>query len=238
MSFELPLFTRFIEYLNYLLCSVFSFIYDLIFSKPVTGFTYCRLLNRLKSTNISQIHSILDVGVGTGTALNYVISEIPKDVKIMGVDIDEHYVKTCQKLFEKRPNVSIELQNFYEFEVKKGEEKFDVILFTSSFMLMPDQNQALQVAKKILKPNGKVYFILTLFEKRKRLISIFKPLLKYVLTVDFGQAMTEEQFLDILKQNDMKVTYKERVIRKYIPCFRVFRYFLVEAEFTNETSAQ
>lgn len=233
MAVHLPVFSQFFDYINYLFCSIFSFIYDLIFSKPVTGFTYCRLLERMKSSNFDQIHSILDVGVGTGTALNYVISEIPKDVKVLGVDIDEHYVKTCQKLFEKRPNVSIELQNFYELEVKK-EEKFDVILFTSSFMLLPDQNQALQIAKKLLKPNGKVYFILTLFERRKRLVSLFKPLLKYILTVDFGQAMTEDQFLEILKNNGMKVTYKERVIRKYFPCFKVFRYFLVEGEFEAE----
>ena len=219
--------------IHYFICSIFSVIYDLIFSKPVTGFTYCRLVDRLKNTNLKSIHSILDVGVGTGTALNYVISEIPKDIKIIGVDIDEHYVLTCQKLFEKRPNVSIQLKNFYDMELK-NEEKFDAVLFTSSFMLLPDQNKALQVAKSLLKPNGKVYFILTLFERRKTLIEKFKPLLKYVLTVDFGQALTETQFFDILKLNDVKVTYKERVTRKFVPCFKVFRYFLVEGEFENK----
>ncbi len=190
-------------------------------------------MDRLKSMNLDTIHSILDVGVGTGTALNYVISEIPKDVKILGVDIDEHYVQTCQKLFEKRPNVSIELKNFYDMEAKP-EEKFDVILFTSSFMLLPDKNQALRVAKKLLKPEGKMYFILTLFEKRKTLVEKFKPLLKYLLTVDFGEALTETQFLDILQNNGVKVTFKERVFRKYFPCFRVFRYFLIEGEFERK----
>lgn len=223
--------SKFIAYINYFICSIFSFIYDLIFSKPVTGFTYHKLLDRLKCNNdFENLTSILDVGIGTGTALNYVISEIPKDVKIMGVDIDEHYVTTCQKLFEKRPNVTIELKDFYDLE-SSNEAKFDAILFTSSFMLLPDRNKALQVAKKLLKPNGKVYFILTLFEKRKTLIEKFKPLLKYVLTVDFGQALTETQFLEILAQNDVDVIFKERVVRKYFPCFKVFRYFLVEGEF-------
>lgn len=228
----LQFFAKFLVSINYFISSIFSFIYDVIFTKAVTGFTYCRLIDRLKATKLENIHYILDVGVGTGTALNYVISEIPKDIKIIGVDIDEHYVTTCQKLFQKRPNVNIELKNFYEMG-KTPSEKFDLILFTSSFMLMPDKNLALQVAKSILRPGGKIYFILTLFEKRKALIEKFKPLLKYILTVDFGQALTEDQFLDILKDNGVKVTYKERVVRKYIPCFSVFRYFLVEGEFAK-----
>lgn len=233
MAFLFSFFSKLLFSINYFICSIFSFIYDLIFSKPVTGFTYYKLVDRLKQNKIENLSSILDVGIGTGTALNYVISEIPKDVKIMGLDIDEHYVTTCQKLFEKRPNVSIELKNFYDLESSNG-EKFDVILFTSSFMLLPDRDKALQISKKILKPGGKMYFILTLFEKRKTLVEKFKPLLKYVLTVDFGQALTETQFLEILQKNGVKVTFKERVIRKYFPCFKVFRYFLVEAEFQEE----
>lgn len=233
MAFPLSLISKLWFSINYFICSIFSFIYDLIFSKPVTGFTYSKLVDRLKHNKIENLSSILDVGIGTGTALNYVISEIPKDVQIMGLDIDEHYVTTCQKLFEKRPNVNIELKNFYDLESSNGKQ-FDAILFTSSFMLLPDRDKALQISKKILKPGGKMYFILTLFEKRKTLVEKFKPLLKYILTVDFGQALTETQFLEILQKNGVKVTFKERVIRKYFPCFKVFRYFLVEAEFQEE----
>ena len=226
----------FFDSFQFFISSIFSFIYDLIFSKPVTGFTYLKLINRLKSIHkLETIESILDVGVGTGTALNYVISEIPKNVKIDGVDIDEHYVLTCQKLFENKSNVTIILKDFYDLE-ENYSKKYDLILFTSSFMLLPDKDKALQVAKKLLKKNGKIYFILTLVETRKSLIEIFKPLLKYVLTVDFGEALTETQFIDILSKNNLKITLKKRIIRSFFPCFKVFSYFLIEGEFNEENT--
>lgn len=230
----IPILFHFFAFFQLVISTILSYIYDLIFSKPVTGYTYSQLVNRLKAIHsLENIESILDVGVGTGTALNYVISDIPKDIQIDGVDIDEHYVLICQKLFAKKPNVSISLKDFYDLE-SQASKKYDIILFTSSFMLLPDRNKALQVAKKLLKKNGKVYFILTLFESRKSLIEKFKPLLKYVLTVDFGEALTEGQFTEILSKNGVKITFKERVIRRFFPCFRIFRYFLVEGVFSDD----
>jgi hypothetical protein len=37
--------------------------------------------------------------------------------------------------------------NFYELEKNHPNEKFDVIIFGSSFMLMPDQVKAIEIAK-------------------------------------------------------------------------------------------
>jgi hypothetical protein len=39
--------------------------------------------------------------------------------------------------------------NFYDLEKNHPNEKFDVIIFGSSFMLMPDQVKALDIAKSI-----------------------------------------------------------------------------------------
>ena len=219
------------EYLTSFIGSILSFIYDIIVSRPVTSYTYHRLLQRLKyhSVIFKNMEAILDVGVGTGTALNCIVPSINKDVNIVGVDIDEHYVNYCKKLFEKMNNVSIFLQDFNEFD--EDYKKFDIILFSSSFMLMPDKRKTLEKARKLLKKGGKIYFILTLFEKKKKIVEKFKPMLKYLLTIDFGEALTEKIFFEILEKNELKVTYKERIHRNFFPCFRLFRYFLIEAEF-------
>ena len=174
--------------------------------------------------------NLLDIGVGTGTALNQIINEIPENVKVLGVDIDENYVRYCQKMFSQRKNVEIQLKNFLELNEKENERKFDVLVFSSSFMLMKEKDKALDIARKILKKEGKIYFILTLFERKKRIVEKFKPLLKYALTIDFGEALTEQEFFEILKRNGIKVSYKERIQRKMVPCFKVFRYFLIEGE--------
>ena len=215
-----------------------SFIYDIVVSRPVTSHTYYRLLQRMKanSSDFKQLESILDVGVGTGTALSYIIPDLNKDVKIIGVDIDQNYVDYCQKLFKTRNNITILLKDFNEMDDKdlkslEVENRFDVIFFSSSFMLMPNKIKTLEKARSLLKQNGKIYFVLTLFEKRKKLIERFKPLLKYATTIDFGEALTESQFLEILKESGLNVNYKERIEKKYFPCFKIFRYFLIEAEF-------
>ena len=44
-------------------------------------------------------------------------------------------------------------------------EKFDFIFFSFSFMLMPDQINAIQVAKNCLQKDGKIGFLLTLNQK-------------------------------------------------------------------------
>jgi len=44
----------------------------------------------------------------------------------------------------------------------KSEEMFDVIIFSSSFMIMPDRVKALEIAKKRLTPKGSIFFLLTL----------------------------------------------------------------------------
>jgi hypothetical protein len=41
----------------------------------------------------------LDIGTATGHPLKSIIHQF-KDAEVLGVDIDQHYVPACQKLFE------------------------------------------------------------------------------------------------------------------------------------------
>ena len=74
----------------------------------------------------------------------------------------------------------------------KTDGKFDIIVFSSSFMLMPERERALELAKELLRDGGKIIFILTLQPQSKKksyfskLIEYWKPKIKYLLTIDFG----------------------------------------------------
>jgi SAM-dependent methyltransferase len=73
--------------------------------------------------------------------------------------------------------------------LEKEEETFDVIIFSSSFMLMPFRDKALEIAKSRLNPNGSIYFLMTLYDKKgmlEQIIGYVKPYLKYLTTIDFG----------------------------------------------------
>ena len=66
-----------------------------------------------------------------------------ENAQVLGVDINSSYVPACQKLFAENKNVKIEHMNFYDLEKNHPNEKFDIIIFGSSFMLMPDQIKAI-----------------------------------------------------------------------------------------------
>ena len=80
--------------------------------------------------------------------------------------------------------------NFYDLGLEYPNTKFDTIIFGSSFMLMPDQSKAIEIAKQHLNKNGKIYFLLTLYDEKSqfnRFMEVVKPYLKYMTTVDFGK---------------------------------------------------
>jgi ubiquinone/menaquinone biosynthesis C-methylase UbiE len=173
--------------------------------------------------------SMLDIGVGTGYALNSIAASMPK-VNIVGIDIDKNYILKAQQTFQANPMIEIREQNFYDLETSN--EKYDFIVFSSSFMLMPDRERALATAKKLLNKNGSVIFLMTLYESKARfkILEKIKPLLKYYTTVDFGQLVYETQFMDIMKNNGLKVTKKQRVFQSMNPLFYIFRFFCVECQ--------
>lgn len=67
---------------------------------------------------------------------------------MLGIDYNKHYVPACQKLFKDHPNVEIKHMNFYNLEKEEENTQFDVIIFGSSFMILPDQTKALEIAKR------------------------------------------------------------------------------------------
>lgn len=205
-----------------------SVIYDHFISKPITCHTYHRFLCRLSEHGIEKVDSLLDVGVGTGLALHSILSHIPQSTHILGIDINENYVNSSQRLFQDHDNVKILFKNFHDLVYSK-KNSFDIILFSSSFMLMPEKEKTLQIAKKLLKKEGKIYFILTLFDKKSELIEKCKPLLKYVTTIDFGNALTEKHFFYVLRQSGIEVTYRERIQKNNL-WFNLCPIFLVEGQ--------
>lgn len=68
---------------------------------------------------------------------------------------------SCTELFKPYKNVTINHLNYYD--LVKSDEKYDLIIFSSSFMILPDREKALEIAKAHLTENGKLFFLMTLF---------------------------------------------------------------------------
>ena len=107
--------------------------------------TYRQIGERNKHNK--AVKQVLDIGTATGGPLSTIIHCF-EQARVLGIDYNQHYVPACQKLFKDHPNVDIKHMNFYDLEKEEPETLFDVIIFGSSFMILPDQAKALEIARR------------------------------------------------------------------------------------------
>jgi len=169
---------------------------------------------------------VLDVGIGTGSALICNADKVlEKKLEWTGVDIDSNYVKFCSHaLRESRLcNVSSVLQaDIYDSNnlssllcsssTKKLGKKtplFDAVYFSGSFSLLPQPAIALQIAKTMLRPGGKVYVTQTFQHKSFPLFGLIKPALKYLTTIDFGKLTFAKDVSEIIRNSGLTLKSME-----------------------------
>ncbi|CAK93219.1 unnamed protein product (macronuclear) [Paramecium tetraurelia] len=102
---------------------------------------------------MSSVIRILDVGVGTGHPMKQIINRIPLRIFAVGIDIDTNQLR---QTFKQNENVEIREQDFYDLQNTK--EQYEAVIFSSSFMIMPDRQRALKIAKQRLSKGGSIFF--------------------------------------------------------------------------------
>lgn len=196
------LVVKFLTWLKFIISRVFALVYDYAVSYPVTIKVYKHILEEkfLKEfPNTSPDYkgkgvTMIDIGTASGTCLKSIINKCNFE-RVLAVDIDKDYVASATKLFEKHDNVEVKFQDFQKYLEDGNTERFDIVLFGFSFMLMPDQAKALEVARRIVKPGGKIYAFLTLYEKKNKFIEWIKPKIKQFTSIDFGPVMYRTQVI-------------------------------------------
>jgi len=105
-------------------------------------------LNRLE---IKQGERILDLGCGTGVLIQRLLQVSP-EIEVFGIDsCAEMLAIAKQKLPE-----SVDLKVGSADNLPFPSNSFDVVVSTSAFHYFRDPSQALQEAKRVLKPNGRL----------------------------------------------------------------------------------
>lgn len=118
--------------------------------------------------------------------------------------------------------------DFYEINNVLKKQKYDFILFSFSFMLMPDPIKALQIAINSLNKNGKIAFIMTLNPRERPWLEKIKPLIYKFTSVDFGRVYYEKQFEEIMKIAGLKIEKKFRMVSSFNVCLAVAPVYYVE----------
>ena len=96
---------------------------------------------------------------------------------LKGIDINTSYLKSCQEEIGVSDHIKVRQQSLYDLD---PEDRYDAIYFSASFMLLPNQEEALKVAQQSLTESGQVCFTQTFETKRTRFWEIVKPLLVFI----------------------------------------------------------
>jgi SAM-dependent methyltransferase len=169
-----------------------AWLYDAAIQRMTTPW-YREVLSRLPE----GCH-LLDVGIGTGTALlaNRQLLEA-RDIRVTGVDIDPAYVDACRRAIAaagQSGRIEARLESIY---AHRG-GPYGAVYFSASFMLLPDPSAALRHVVALLGGEGRIYFTQTFEERRSAFVERFKPLLRRLTSIDFGRVTYERDFRAVL----------------------------------------
>ncbi len=176
-----------------------SWIYDQVFLHLTTGW-YREVLRRLPPGA-----SILDVGIGTGSALARnapLVNE--RDLRIMGIDVDGSYLRSCRRRLADAglsQSVTTRLESIYDH--RGG--PYEAVYFSGSFMLLPDPVTALRHVTQLLSPAGRIYFTQTINTRSAPVLERLKPMLHRLTSIHFGRVTYEHELLNAIRGADLQL---------------------------------
>jgi ubiquinone/menaquinone biosynthesis C-methylase UbiE len=182
----------------------------------ITARWYREVLERIPAGS-----ELLDVGIGTGSALtrNAELVKLRK-LRITGLDIDSQYLERCRENIARRDlddYVMVRPESVYAHHGGP----YNAVYFSGSFMLLPDQKRALLHVSELLRPGGEILFTQTFQEKKSGLIERIKPQLHRATTVRFGRVTYEEDFRRLLLEADLDLSNLEVLSRDATRSYRL-----------------
>lgn len=173
-----------------------SAIYSLLIRK-VTWAHYDHLLDVVPTGA-----RILDVGVGNGLMLDRFAGKIrDKKIRIHGLDIHAPYLEECRRRIERfgiTDLVRVENEGIIDY-LERTEELPQFVYFSTSFMLI-DRERVLALLSRRMRPAGRAMFAQTLLPESNAFADWLKPKMKYLTSVDFGQAQYKDGFESLMKR--------------------------------------
>jgi demethylmenaquinone methyltransferase/2-methoxy-6-polyprenyl-1,4-benzoquinol methylase len=132
---------------------------------------------------------ILDIGVGTGSNLPFLVKEYPDYREIVGVDYTAEMLAGAKRRIRDNGwrNVELVLTDAREMS-SQVHGQFDLVVSTYSLSIIPDSPSVLGEISKLLTSDGYVLFLDC--QKFRGLLRVFNPLAVFLSTRLGGNAET------------------------------------------------
>lgn len=179
--------------------AVRGWVYDRLVSGLTAGW-YHAVLGRLPDRA-----RVLDVGIGTGTALARCAELIrAKDLRVVGIDIDRDYLQRCAREMARAGldgRVSTRHTSVYDHEGGP----YDAAYFSASLMLLPDPAGAITRVAGQLVPGGHLFFTQTFENRRSPVAERVKPMIRHLTSIEFGRVTYEDDFRRVLDEAQVEL---------------------------------
>lgn len=175
--------------------------------RAIRGWLYDRLISGMTTDWYREVLQrlpdgarVLDVGIGTGSALARSASTIAeKDLEIVGLDIDTDYLDRCRREVA-RAGLAERVHPVHASVYDHTDGPYDAVYFSASLMLLPDPVAAIAHVARLLAPEGQLYATQTFYHRRSRFMEWAKPVLRHLTTIEFGQVTYEPEFRAAFEQ--------------------------------------
>jgi len=133
------------------LYSEFSHVYDKVFARIF----YPRIAAVIRALNIPPGAKVLEVGVGTGLALD----AYPPHCQVLGVDLAPDMLEHAQERINLNGWRHITLEAMDAMNLKLADDSFDYVMAFHVVSVVPDAARMMSEVQRVCRPGGQVVVI-------------------------------------------------------------------------------
>lgn len=184
----------------------------------------------MKLARVETKQEILDIGCGFGGTVN-ALNQVLSNKKIVGVNIDERQLQVAQKNYGQ--GIRGNQISFVAADAQKmpfADESFDLALAIECIFHMPDRNQFLKEAFRVLKPGGTMIITEIVLDNRNPLklaanmLKNIPALLTYKKNIGtLGAPGTMSSYEKLAKKNGFEIENIENWSRNILPTFSLLK---------------
>ena len=156
---------------------------------------------------LSPDMNLLEFGCGTGTTA---LIHAPHVASITAIDISNRMIEICeQKAHEQGiSNVSFQTGTLDSFEAP--DESFDAVLGMSILHLLPDHDEAVARAYRLLKPGGRFYSSTGCIKDGSFLIRLALPVMRAIGFAPFVAVFSAEELAEEMRAAGFEIELQWR----------------------------